>query len=76
MAFNHPLSAPGCHRQPEIHTAAGMISNTAVPMAIRRAIDSIFTPYSLSAVIITENAYFAQSGKILQFVQQRLQAIR
>ncbi|MNT38951.1 hypothetical protein D3C72_1751640 [compost metagenome] len=53
-AFSHALLCPGCQAQPEIHTATGIMSKMAAPAAVRRAIESMFSPFSLSSTIITE----------------------
>jgi hypothetical protein len=36
---------PGCHIQPEIHTARGIISKMAAPAAVRLAIESMSSPF-------------------------------
>jgi hypothetical protein len=49
-SFIVPADSPGCHFQPEIQIAAGMINNRAAPTAVRLAINSISSPYSLTSI--------------------------
>ena len=44
-AFSSQLCSPGCQRQPEIHTATGMTSNSAAPTAVRLAIERMASPF-------------------------------
>src|SRR5690606_33018851 len=58
-AFSHVSFCPGFHIQPENQTIRGITSNTAAPAAVRLAIESMSSPFSLSTTIITE---FPHSG--------------